>query len=143
MCSRSLWTCLCVSACMYVCVYVCVHILISTCTCTCMSMCTCICVCICVELSRHRALLRFLHLVIFWMFSGMHSKVVLSLTRAILNLFSAKMSSICRMVAEIEILNKVQKSGSMSGECFAPICAHMSRRHVHSASIFNFLRDAF
>ena len=84
-------------------------------------------------------------LVIFSICSGMHSKVVLSLAGAILNAFLTRMGSICYMLAEIEIFRKCAKIGSVSGECFAPICAHVSRRHVHSViSLLSLLRpDTF
>ena len=37
------------------------------------------------------------------------------------------------MAVDIWIIRECAKIGSVSGECFAPICAHVSRRHVHSA----------
>ena len=71
-------------------------------------------------------------LVNFLICSGMCSKVVLRLVGAILNAFCTNMGLICHILAEIEIFRKCAKIGSVSGECFAPICAHVSRRHVHS-----------
>ena len=50
----------------------------------------------------------------FLICSGMHSKVVLSHTRAILNALCTNMGSICRMAAEIEIFRKCAKIGSVS-----------------------------
>ena len=66
-------------------------------------------------------------------YSGMCSKVVLRLVGAILNEFCTNMGLICHILAEIENFKKCAKIRSVSGECFAPICVHVSRRHVHSA----------
>ena len=66
----------------------------------------------------------------------MCSKVVVRLGGVILNAFCTRMSSICHILAQIEIFRKCAKIGSVSGECFAPICAHVSRRHVHSVISF-------
>ena len=43
------------------------------------------------------------------------------------------MGSICDVSAQIETFKKCAKIGSVSGECFAPICAHVSQRYVHRA----------
>ena len=71
-------------------------------------------------------------LVILLMCSETHSKVVLRLGGAILNAFCANMGSISHIIGEIEIFRKCAKIRSVSGECFAPICVHVSRRHVLS-----------
>ena len=68
----------------------------------------------------------------FFMCSGMCSKLVLRLVGAIPNAFCTILGLICRRAAQNEIFKKCAKIGSVSGECFAPICAHVSRRHVHS-----------
>ena len=69
----------------------------------------------------------------FLIWTEMCSKVVLRLVGAILNAFCLNMGLICHILAEIEIFRKCTKIRSVSGECFAPICAHVSRRHVNSA----------
>ena len=75
-------------------------------------------------------------LVNFLICSEMCSKVVLRLIRAIMNAFCTNMGLFCHILAEIEIFRKCAKIRSVSGECFAPICVHVSRRHVHSVISF-------
>ena len=58
--------------------------------------------------------------------------MVLRLIGAILNAFCTNLGLIYYILAEIGIFRKCAKIRSVSGECFAPICVHMSRRHVHS-----------
>ena len=70
-------------------------------------------------------------LVNFSMCSGICFEVVLSLAGAILNAFWTRISLSYHILAEIEIFRKCATIGPVSGEFFAPICAHVSRRHVH------------
>ena len=62
--------------------------------------------------------------------------MVLRLIGAILNAFCTNLGLIYYILAEIGIFRKCAKIRSVSGECFAPICVHVSRRHVHSVISF-------
>ena len=80
-------------------------------------------------------------LVNFLICSEMGSKVVLRLIGAILNAFCTNMGLICHILVEIQNFRKCAKIRSVSGEFFAPICVHVSRRHVHSIISFSALLE--